>query len=157
GHTITGQRTLTWLAGTTHTIATLPVQESGSLRNVFTGWSNGGAIEQTISPQGGLNLVAQFNTFVRLNTETSPAAAGTVVISPSSPDGYYMAGQTISFEGRPNPGFIFSRWAGLLTGSQNPSPFVVTYHPEVANHIIRANFNSTGIVPSPPRLGFVAV
>ncbi|MCA9948825.1 MAG: hypothetical protein KDE48_04215 [Anaerolineales bacterium] len=45
---------------------------------------------------------------------------GTILQSPTSPDGSYRFGENVTLTAVPNPNYIFSSWSGDLNGSNNP-------------------------------------
>ena len=56
-----------------------------------------------------------------LQTEVSPAGSGS--IDPS--EGDYITGTRVRIEAIPENGYVFDRWEGDLTGSENPVAFTV--------------------------------
>ncbi|MBL8232198.1 MAG: S-layer homology domain-containing protein [Bryobacterales bacterium] len=118
----TAPATFAWLPGTQHTIGTVPqVAISASSRNVFSNWSDGGAITHSITASASISsYVASFLTQHRLTTATDPLEGGTLTVSPLSGDGFYNAGTTVQVQANPvTRGFSFASWLGALAGS-NP-------------------------------------
>jgi hypothetical protein len=113
--------TLSWSAGSSHTIATTATQSSGDTRYVFSNWSDAGALSHTITaPSGTTTYTAQFTTQYLLSTAVSPSGGGTIAASPSSTDGYYTAGTSVQLTASAGTGYQFSAWSGALSGTTNP-------------------------------------
>ena len=82
----------------------------------FTGWENGSTATTRIvtAGSGATTFTASFSTRYLLTYET--IGAGTVTVSPSSPDGYYDAGSTVQLTAVPNSGSTLRYWLGDLSG-----------------------------------------
>jgi methionine-rich copper-binding protein CopC len=98
-----------WVIGSSHTIATTSPQSGATgVQDVFSSWSDGGAISHSITvPSTATTYTAAFNTQYQLTTQASPPADGTV--TPAS-GGYYASGAIIPVTATANSGFTFSNW-----------------------------------------------
>lgn len=109
GVTATAPQTYSWVVGSSHTIATTsPQNVSGGTEQVFSSWSDGGAISHSVTaPGSSTTYTASFNTEYQLTTQASPAGDGT--ITPTSGQ-YFASGATIPVTATANAGFAFNNW-----------------------------------------------
>src|SRR4029078_1276208 len=56
----------------------------------------------------------------RLTVAASPTAGGTVTANPSSPDGFYSAGTSVTISATPATGYYFLNFNGDVTGYSSP-------------------------------------
>ncbi len=107
-----------WTAGSTHTLNLAGSQTAGNntVHYQFTGWENGSTATTRSVTAGSVatTFTANFSTKYLLTTET--VGAGTVTVSPSSPDGYYDAGTKVQITAVPNSGSTLRYWLGDLSG-----------------------------------------
>ncbi|HET6348643.1 MAG TPA: YCF48-related protein [Candidatus Krumholzibacteria bacterium] len=104
--------TFRWDPASSHTIGTTTPQSGGAgTQYVWSSWSNGGAITQTVAPTGNTVYTAHFATQFHLSMQ--PAANGTT--SPAS--GWFDAGATVAIAATPDPGFGFNGWSGVGSGA----------------------------------------
>jgi subtilisin len=120
GANFSSQQIQTWLAGSSHTIATTsPQAGAAGTRYVFSSWSSGGAISQVVNPSTPTTYTANFVTQHQL---TLTAGTGGTINLPSN--NFYAAGAQVQISATPNPGFVFVGWAGTgsgsYTGANNP-------------------------------------
>lgn len=109
-------RTFHWNPGEPHTIATTSPQSGATgYRYVWSNWSNGGAISQTIAPATNLTYTANFTTqhFLTVNS------GGNGTVSPSS--GWQDAATNVTISATPDPGYGFNGWTGTGSGSYSGS------------------------------------
>jgi hypothetical protein len=112
GTTYSSQQQFTWVAGSSHTIATTSPQSGGSgVQYVWTKWSDHGTISHVVIPTTNNTYTATFQTQYFLTM--SAGSGGTV--TPAS--GWHNAGRSVPIKARPNPGFTFVDWLGSGTGS----------------------------------------
>lgn len=112
GADYTSTHTFHWDPGSPHTIATTSPQNGvAGQRYLWSDWSNGGAISQSVSPAAGTTYTARFKTQYQL-TMTSAANGAT---APAS--GWFDAGTVVSISATPDPGYGFNGWSGTGTGS----------------------------------------
>ncbi len=110
--TYTNAQIFTWTQGSIHTIATTTPQNSGSgVQDVWTSWSDGGAISHTVSPLMSTNYTANFSTQYYL---TMNAGAGGSV-SPAS--GWQNSNAVVNISATPSLGFQLNSWSGTGSGS----------------------------------------
>ncbi len=116
----TSPQVFNWTTGSTHTIVTDSIQNSGTpgIRYRWTNWSDAGARSHTVSPTSPTTYTANFGNQYMLTMGANPG--GTV----TPPSGWYDAGATVTITGLPNPGYGFTTWSGTgsgsYTGTQNP-------------------------------------
>jgi hypothetical protein len=117
GTSYVAPQTFTWVAGNPHIItAASPQPVSSASQNLFTVWSNGGPISQTIvTPASNATYTANFVTQYQLTTVMSPAGAGTVTSG-----GWFNAGANVLIQATASPGFQFAGFSGDLIGTTNP-------------------------------------
>lgn len=120
GATVTTPQSFNWTAGSTHTVSAGTSQGSGGTRYVFSGWSDGGAQSHSVTATAGGTVTANFTTQYLLTTAVTPAGAGSVAATPSSPDGYFAAGTAVSLRATANTPFTFAAWGSSLAGATNP-------------------------------------
>ncbi len=126
--------TLTWPAGSQHTLSTTSPQGSGGTQYTFASWSDGGALTHTVTASPStINYTVTFNTSYLLTTSTNPSQGGTV--SPAS--GYFPANSSVILTETANPGYTFTNWTGNVTSSL-PSIAIALTGPESAT----ANFTT---------------
>lgn len=72
-----------------------------------------------------------------LSVVINPPGAGTVTMNPSG--GTYNAGTVVTLTATANSGYVFSGWAGDLSGTSNPATITMD-----ANKVVIANFTTSG-------------
>ena len=108
----TTAQTFSWVAGSSHTIATTSPQSGATgVRYVWTNWSGGGAISHTVAPTSNTTYTANFTTQYYLTM--SHGTGGTV--SPAS--GWKNSGAAVSISATPATNYHFTNWTGSGTGS----------------------------------------
>jgi hypothetical protein len=154
GTTATAPQTFNWTPGSVHSISVVSPQGSGATRQVFSSWSDGGAITHNVTtPSTATTYTAQFTTQHRLTTSASPSVGGSVVASPSSSDGYYAAGTSVSITASPATGYVFTGFSGDLSGSANPQSVTMS-----APRTVTANFSAlTGVTVATVPSGLLIV
>jgi WD40 repeat protein len=149
--TTASPQTFRWLAGTTHTIGVPSPQGSSGTRNVFESWSDAGSQSHTITtPSTSSTYTAQFNPQYLLTPAVSPGASGSILVTPTSTDGYYDAGTTVQAVASANLGYVFGTWSGAASGTTNPASVTMS-----APESIAANFSAlptTVVTTNPPGL-----
>jgi hypothetical protein len=134
GVVYTTPQTFQWAVGSQHTLAALSPQNAvAGTRSIFTGWSNGGPISQTVTaPAAATTYTANFVTQHQLTAIVAPSGSGTIIVNPSSVDGYYNAGTSVQLTANAGISYQFAGWSGSVSGLSNPqnidmsSPRVVT-------------------------------
>ena len=116
GTTYSLAQTFSWPSGSSHTIATSSPQSGDTgVRYVWSNWSAGGAISQTVTPTKNTTYTAKFTTQYYL---TISAGTGGKV-TPSS--GWKNKGVTVSITATPTNttlvSYNFMDWTGSGTGS----------------------------------------
>jgi uncharacterized repeat protein (TIGR01451 family) len=144
GATYLSPVTFYWPSGVQHTVTWLsavPGQTNASY--TFQDWNDGGSNPRTFN--GGTagtytaNIAAQYQLWL----SASPASEGTVTASPSSPTGFYPAGQTVTLTATPNPGFQFTGITGAYF------PYTVTMNsPQTVVASFACEYTTYGPLPS---------
>ena len=112
GTTYTNAQTFSWTQGASHTIATTSPQNSGAgVQDVWTSWSDGGAISHSVSPSANTTYTANFTTQYYL---TMNAGAGGGVSPVSS---WQNSNAVVNISATINSGFTFGGWTGSGSGS----------------------------------------
>ena len=135
----------TWTPGSSHTL-NLDSPEypySVNSRYGFSSWSDGGAQSHSIASLPATNssyvatLAPQFAPATNFNDSL---CGGTATLSPNSPtsDGFYPAGQVLTYTATAVPSWMLGGWTYDLTG--NASPATLTANDET---LVYANFNTT--------------
>jgi uncharacterized protein (TIGR03437 family) len=110
-----------WTAGSAHTLDLAAAQTAGNntVHYQFTGWENvSTTTARTVTAGSSASaFTASFSTKYLLTT--SSIGPGAVIVSPSSPDGYYDAGSKVQITAVPNSGFVLRYWLGDFLGG-NP-------------------------------------
>ena len=140
GTAYTSTQTFTWIIGSMHTLVTTSPQGTAGTQYLFSSWSNGGAISQTVTaPPTATTYTAAFSTQYQLTTATNPGNGGTV--SPTSGT-FYSSGTIVPLTATPKAGFTFSSWTGKVA---NPTSASTTITMNAAESVT-ANFTSTPVV-----------
>jgi hypothetical protein len=112
GTPYSSQQQFSWVAGSSHTIATTSPQSGGlGVQYVWKKWSDNGAISHVVAPTTNKTYTAQFQLQYFL---TMSAGSGGTVTPASS---WRNAGSNVTIKAHANPGFTFSGWVGSGTGS----------------------------------------
>src|SRR6185369_1648135 len=91
----------------------------------FESWE--GAPDGTLTAVAGTRKVtARYRTSYQLSLRVSPAEGGSWRISPSSADGFYAAGTSVSVGVDAAKGYSFHQWGGDLAGVSSPMPLVMS-------------------------------
>jgi astacin len=113
----TSPQAFTWSPGSSHAIDVATAGDENTRYN-FVSWSNGGDKRQVvIAPEHAATLTAELRPFYRLTVDGSPAAGGSVTVTPESSDGYYPAGSEVNVVATPAGAYAVSGWTGDLFGT----------------------------------------
>ena len=113
-----------WAPGSTHTLAAQNTVVNG-MRRSFTSWSNGGLQSQTVvAPDSSTTMKAEFAIAYAVNHRAG--VGGSTYASPSSTDGFYPSGSTVTLGANPSSGYCFSSWSGLIAGAPDRVNLSVT-------------------------------
>jgi Divergent InlB B-repeat domain len=166
GVTATAPQTYSWVVGSSHTIATTsPQNVSGGSEQVFSSWSDGGALSHSVTaPSSATTYTASFNTEYQLTTQASPAGDGTV--TPTSGQ-YFASGASVPVTATPNTDFAFNNWTSTGGSFGSTTSASTTFTMPAAATTITANFipatsqitittNPAGLLVSVDGGGFVA-
>ncbi len=119
GAQVTTPATVRWASGTTHIIEVPVVQTRDGRRFLFGRWNDGGQRRRTVTAGPETTwLEANFIEQHSVGAAVQPAGAGSVTLSPPSPDGFYTVGTQLQAVATPRPGsgYRFVRWGGTLGG-----------------------------------------
>jgi uncharacterized protein (TIGR03437 family) len=97
--------------------ASIPLNSTSRLD--FQGWQDSSSANRVYTMNSSVQtLSASYQTMYMVASATTPAAAGSVVLQPSSPDGFYASNTLVQASASQNPGFQFRAWQGDVAGSQ---------------------------------------
>jgi hypothetical protein len=134
GTSYTSAQSLSWIVGSSHTLATTSPQTNSGTQNTFASWSDGGAISHSVTASSTVtSYTATFTTSYQLTTAASPSADGSV--TPTSGT-YYAAGAVVNLAATPNSGYTFTSWTGSVTSASSASTTITMSAPES----VTANF-----------------
>jgi hypothetical protein len=112
GVAYTNSQTFAWTQGSAHTLAATSPQNAGTgTQDVWTAWSDGGAISHTVEPLNDTTYTASFTTqyYLIMNAGTGGS------VSPDS--GWLESGTNVSISATPSVGYTFTGWTGSGIGS----------------------------------------
>ena len=110
--TYTNTQTFNWTQGSIHTIATTTPQNGGTgVQDVWTSWSDGGAISHTVAPTTGTTYTANFTTQYYLTMDAGTGGS----VSPVS--GWQNSNAVVNISATPSLGFQLDGWSGTGNGS----------------------------------------
>ena len=121
GDTYASNHTFSWVAGSSHTIATTSPQTGGSgVQYIWTNWSDNGGISHMVAPTtNNVKFVANF----QLQYFLTMAVSGNGQVKPVS--AWQNAGNVVTIQAKANQGSRFSFWTGTgigsFTGTANPA------------------------------------
>ena len=125
--TLTAPQSFNYVPGTQHTISVPSPQDSAGTRYVFSNWSDGGAQSHqiTVTTTETLFTATLQPSAYLVSTPVTPPGSGTIVVNPTSPDGFYAPGATVQFTATPATGYFFQGWTGsAFNGPLNPLTFI---------------------------------
>jgi len=139
GVTSTAPQTFNWVVGSSHTIATTSPQAiSGGTEQVFSSWSDSGAISHSVTaPSSATTYTASFNTQYQLTTQASPPADGSV--TPVSGQ-YFASGATIPVTATANANFQFNNWTSTGGTFDSTTSANTNFHMPAAAATVTGNF-----------------
>jgi uncharacterized repeat protein (TIGR02543 family) len=112
GVTYTNAQTFNWTQGSAHALATVSPQNAGAgAQDIWTSWSDGGAISHVIEPLESATYTANFTNqyYLTMNAGTGGSA------SPDS--GWINSGTVENISATPATGYTFDGWTGSGSGS----------------------------------------
>lgn len=156
GANFTTPAAFSWTPASTHTIEVPVSVTNGGTRHVFANWSQGGARAQTLTaPSTTTQYVAFYDVHYLLTAQVNPPGAGSVLLTPAVPDGFYPANTSVLVSASPGAGFMFSGFTGALAGPSNPQSLTMTAPQSVTAHFAGSSQPPVPIGGQPLR--FVAV
>jgi cytolysin (calcineurin-like family phosphatase) len=124
GSTYNTPHTFNWYPGDVHNLTAQSIRQIDSgTQDRFTSWSAGGAastpaqgtsISVTV-PLAAANYIASYGRYYLVTPTVNPPNSGTVILSPASPDGYEIAGTSLTVTATPNSGYAFSSFSGIAS------------------------------------------
>ncbi len=141
GERVTAPATFNWKPGSEHTLEVPSPQFRPGSRFLFGRWSDDGDRMHRITAIPDTTLYqASFIAQHQVSTGVHPAGAGSVTVSPASPDGYYTLRSPVELSASPTPGSAFRLlnwqvdtdfwmswfWSRLHGESANPARTYVT-------------------------------
>jgi hypothetical protein len=114
---------VSWVPGTTHTLAVTASQTNGGTKTNLSSWSTGAATPQISvqAPNNGTTYTATFATQYQLTTSASPPSEGSV----SGNGTFSNSGSTVTVTATPTPPYVFKQFTGDLTGTTNSQPLLM--------------------------------
>lgn len=113
-----------WSPGTTHhlDVSVSPQYPySSTVRYPWQSWSDHGAfVHDVVVPVGNATYTAAFGTEFQVNDWAQPGCAGTVGVTPTSVDGFYAKGASVTFDESAIPAWVFSGWLDDASGTGHP-------------------------------------
>ncbi|OHB62926.1 MAG: hypothetical protein A2Y76_11610 [Planctomycetes bacterium RBG_13_60_9] len=111
---------------------------------VFTGWS--GALTGTTNPatlvmNSNKSVTANFAPATGTYKLTIRCKNGSVTRTPNQPR--YASGERVTLQATPKSGYVFSRWSGDLSGSENPTTIVMDSDKYVLAYFVRSSTTYT--------------
>ena len=111
GRRTTAPARFRWEPGSEHTLEVPSPQFRDGGRFLFGRWSDDGARAHTITATPDTTLhQASFIAQHQVSTVADPPGAGSVIVSPASPDGYYTLRTPVEVSASPNGDFRFLLW-----------------------------------------------
>jgi uncharacterized protein (TIGR03437 family) len=99
---------------------------TGTSRLDFQGWQDAPAATRVYTMTSAVQtLSASYQTMFMVAAASTPATAGSVILQPTSQDGFYPANTLLQATVSQNPGFAFRSWQGDVVGSQALATFNV--------------------------------
>jgi uncharacterized repeat protein (TIGR02543 family) len=122
----TGNVTLQWVVGSTHTVSAVS-RAANDVAATFANWSDGGAASHTVTASTSTTfLTAHYAISYSVSATSAAPAMGTVGIAPASVTGYYPANTSITLNSTPASGYCFTGWTGLISGTPSATTLTVT-------------------------------
>jgi hypothetical protein len=142
----TTAQTFNWTIGSIHTVEAVDTVSGTGTKYTFAGWSDLGARSHTVAAiTAGASYTATFALNYPARITVFPvASAGVATVTPATADTYYAANTTVALTAAAAPGYCFSGWDELLTGTPARTTLTVT-----KPYSLRANFIEGGITVSP--------
>lgn len=145
GSVYTTPRSFSWTAGSAHTIEAIDPAAENGVRYNFARWSDNGGRSHTINASSALtSYTATYGLTYQVAATASPSSGGKVTVEPATASQFYAANASVDLTATPSPGFCFSGWSDLISGTPAITRLSVTrpYWP-------RANFVSGAVTLSP--------
>ncbi len=140
GTSYNSTQVLSWIPGSTHTIATNATQSGASgTQYVWNTWSDAGALSHTVTPSSATIYTANFTTQYLLTTNVAPGGSGSITSNPVSASGYYDNGTSVQLTAAANGSNTFTGWSGDLSDSTNPQSVTMS-----APRTVTASFQPPG-------------
>lgn len=147
---------MNWQPGSTHTIGVPSPQYNCGGKYTFTSWTNGGAINQSITtPSSATTYQAKFSVEYHVDPEISPADGGSVIRSMSAAENYYPDGSTVALTAVPMSGYVFVGWSGDYSGNANPLMVNVTSFRRIVAVFAPAGVPAVTLTTNPPGLALM--
>ncbi|QOY91036.1 InlB B-repeat-containing protein [Paludibaculum fermentans] len=151
GQSYTSPKAFPWQPGSTHTIsvgAAVPV--GVGMRRSFLGWSDGGALTHSITvPPTPTTFTAGFKLQYLLDLTVTPAAGGTVTLTPPSTDHYYDPATSVQITASLNPLYSFAGFSGDVSTSYYDQSVYMSGPKRVTATFVKAGDVSSTVGVSP--------
>ena len=139
GTNITTPQSFLWVPGTTHVLDATLANTQAASEEQFSAWSDTGAAKHSITAGStAKSYTASYATKYLFGAQVQPAGAGSVAVTPSSTDGFYLPSTSLTLSEQANPGFVFDSWTGAASGTNSSTSFTFLSAAEAT-----ANFSCT--------------
>ena len=112
GERFVAPKAFNWTPGSQHTLAVDATQPTASARNVFVRWTDGGTQSHAFTATADQTAIAaEFQQYFQVTTGVN-VGNGTVTVTPTSADGYYLAGTNLKITAKAGAGQALYTWRG---------------------------------------------
>src|ERR1017187_9303879 len=139
-----------WYTGAQHTVTWLSFPTGvTNARYAFQNWSDSStANPRTITvPASDVTYTGNLSMQYLLTIAISPASTGSVVANPTSPDGFYSSGQTVTITATPAEGYYFWYFSGDVLGYTSPQTITMSA-PRSVTAYFNFSFSISGWLPN---------
>jgi hypothetical protein len=152
-----------WTTGSVHTLAVDNPEYpySSNSRYAFSSWSDGTttAMDSVTLPATSTTYTANLTPQFYVTDYVNESCAGSINVSPGSPtnDGFYPAGDALTFTETPNSSWLFTGWQYDLSGTSSSQGLTVTDevlvtadYNTVATPLTLTSLSPAAVVPGGP-------
>jgi hypothetical protein len=140
--------TFYWANGEQHTVTWLTTGTGA--KYAFQSWSDGGSNPRIFAATADATYTATLQAQYLLTVNNPNPTYGTVTVSPTSTDGYYAAGTTVTLTAGPASGMMTQMFSGNVTGW---SPLTINVNAPVTETAGFSCVNYVNGIPSSVYLG----
>ena len=149
--------TFNWTIGSTHGIYVTD-WSAGGTDYKFVGWSDGGQRWHTITtPSQPATYRADFTSQYQLSTSVQPAGAGSVSVSPASPNGVYPLNTALTVSAVPAPGYCFASWSGAISATPSTTSLILNKTSALQANFVSGSLTLTSSSATAPAWGALLI